>query len=131
MMCLNILNSVLAIDHKYGITDIPYAILVNTFLKKVGVVLVAYPSSNSLSVYHHVAAIVEDLRDPVRAYQQRYLIDDMLKRMLQNRDREDRDGQRDMGADDDDDDDDDDEYDEDDDLVDDVDSGFRARRQVQ
>ncbi|CAL1394155.1 unnamed protein product [Linum trigynum] len=69
-MCVNILNFVPAIDNKDGITSIPYATLVTTFLKKAGVELATYPSSGGISVYHPVAAIIEDLRDPVQDDQQ-------------------------------------------------------------
>ncbi|CAL1356166.1 unnamed protein product [Linum trigynum] len=121
-MCLNILNSITTRDHKDDITGLPYATLVTKFLKKVGVDLDAYKSSADLSVYHPIGAIINDLQDPVRAVEQR--------RMVENGDQEYMDGARDMGADEANEDDDGD-GDEGDDLVDDADSRFRPRQQVQ
>ncbi|CAL1379471.1 unnamed protein product [Linum trigynum] len=74
------------------------------FLNQVGTDLDVYPSSGDIYVCYPVAAIIEDFRYPVRAAQQRRLIDEMLTRMAETRDQEDRDGQKDMGDDDDDDD---------------------------
>ncbi|CAL1354980.1 unnamed protein product [Linum trigynum] len=109
--------------------------MVTKFLNQVGADLDVHPSSSGIFVCYPVVPIIEDLRDPVRAAQQRSLKHEMLTRMAETRDQEDMDGQRDMGDDEDDDEDEDDDDDDDNgdeykDLDVHADSGFRPRRQV-